>query len=72
MRKFFGTTIFLGGLVYAVWYLFGGGIDFYPRLDRLQEGPAMEFLNLSVNLAVIFASLVFGLKWALGYSFGRK
>jgi len=72
MKKFLGTIIFLGGLVYSVWYLFGGGIDFYPELDRLQEGPAMEFLNLSVNLIVIFASLIFGLKWALGYSYEGK
>lgn len=60
MRKFIGNIFILAGLVYAAWAIFGGGIDYYPNLDRLQENFGMELLNLSSNLAVIFTFLILG------------
>jgi hypothetical protein len=60
MKRFFGNTFILTGFVYATWALFGGGIDYYPRLDRLQENFVMEFLNISSNLIVMGTFLLWG------------
>ncbi len=60
MRKFFGNILIVTGLVYATWALFGGGIDYYPNLNRMQEDFGMEFLNLISNLAVVSVSLILG------------
>jgi hypothetical protein len=60
MRKFFGNLFIISGFVYTTWFLFGGGIDYYPTKDRLQENFAMEFVNIVSNLAVISFFLISG------------
>jgi len=60
MKKFFGNLFIIIGFVYTAWFLFGGGIDYYPNMDRLQENFAMEILNISSNLAVVFFFIISG------------
>ena len=73
LKKFFGSVFILSGLIYAVWALLGGGIDFYPNLNTLEEGPGMEFLNIMVNLIIVSGLLVLGFSMLMGRKFkGRR
>lgn len=60
LKKFFGSVFILSGLIYAVWALLGGGIDFYPNQNYIQESPLQELLNISLTLMVIIVPGVVG------------